>query len=251
MKTNLRACALAASVALASGSAILAGPDLIFSDGFEPFDFASIFADGFETGDTSAWTTTISSFLTRGAGAMLEVTADAALAGNFGLQATVNNGAGFVVTNEPNGEPVYRASFLFSPNTLTLADDEATVLFVGRQTGVGVQLDMAIIGVSGGFAVVARAIDDSDTWRSVGAPLSPGTHKLEVELVSATTPGFNDGVLRLYVDDSEQDALTDIDNFSNLIDEARLGIPEDRAQGSGTFYLDDFESFRTLANHPG
>jgi hypothetical protein len=65
-----------------------------------------LFADGFETGNYSAWSSS-----TTGNGD-LNVSAASALIGNNGMEALINDNNAIFITNEnPNGENRYRGHF--------------------------------------------------------------------------------------------------------------------------------------------
>ena len=70
-----------------------------------------IFADGFESGSFSAWTSSSTDL------GDLSVSTAAALVGNWGMQAVINDANPIFVTDEtPNAEPRYRERFYFDPN---------------------------------------------------------------------------------------------------------------------------------------
>ncbi|GJM10356.1 MAG: hypothetical protein DHS20C11_26320 [Lysobacteraceae bacterium] len=227
--------------------------DFIFGDNFE-LDFSLLFADDFETGDTSAWSATIPiNPRTPTGAAPLAVTMDAAIAGDFGLEVSINTGtAGHLVSNEPMDETVYRVEFLFDPNTLELGENEFLTVISGIQDGIGQRLRVGFFGVDtsndpelSDIAVFADALDDMAVWRTNGLVLKPGTRQLTVELLNASAPGVNDGEFALFVDSVEVSRLV-MDNAASEIDQLRLGLSSDAVAGSGSFYIDNFRSFRSL-----
>jgi hypothetical protein len=85
-----------------------------------------IFADSFESGDLSAWTSSNTN------SGHLSVSTAAAQIGSQGMQAAISNNIGMYVTDDsPNAEPRYRARFYFDPNSLTMAGTDAHFLFKG------------------------------------------------------------------------------------------------------------------------
>jgi len=85
-----------------------------------------IFSDGFEGGSLSAWTSSVTG------GGDLSVTAQAALKGNFGLQALINDNTSLYVTDDsPTAEKRYRARFYFDPNGITMASGDNHYLAAG------------------------------------------------------------------------------------------------------------------------
>ncbi|HJS18176.1 MAG TPA: right-handed parallel beta-helix repeat-containing protein, partial [Anaerolineales bacterium] len=78
-----------------------------------------IFANGFESGDLSAWSGSATN------GAHLGVSPAAALAGSFGMQVQINGTTALYVNDaSPNAEPRYRVRFYFDPNSVTLASGD-------------------------------------------------------------------------------------------------------------------------------
>ncbi|HEY3474053.1 MAG TPA: SdiA-regulated domain-containing protein, partial [Anaerolineales bacterium] len=85
-----------------------------------------IFADGFESGNLSAWSASVTN------SGNLTVSPVAALSGSFGLQATVNSTTNMYVRDDsPNAEPRYRARFSFDPNSITIPTGEYIALLQG------------------------------------------------------------------------------------------------------------------------
>ena len=74
-----------------------------------------IFADGFESGNLSAWSSSTTD------GGDLSASPAAAIAGASGLQAVLDDNNSIYVTDErPNAEPRYRARFYFDPNSIAM-----------------------------------------------------------------------------------------------------------------------------------
>ena len=73
-----------------------------------------IFADGFESGDFSAWDSSTTD------GGDLSVTTGAAMVGTYGMQAEIDdNNAIYVTDDSPNGETEYVVRFYFDPNSFS------------------------------------------------------------------------------------------------------------------------------------
>ena len=85
-----------------------------------------IFADGFESGNLSAWTSNTNDL------GDLSASAAAALVGSQGMQAVIDdNNAIYVTDDSPNAEPRYRARFYFDPNSIPMASGDAHFIFKG------------------------------------------------------------------------------------------------------------------------
>ena len=60
------------------------------------------------------------------------MSAAAALAGSYGMQAVINDNASMYVTdNSPSGEKRYRARFYFDPNSIEMAALDRHAIFLG------------------------------------------------------------------------------------------------------------------------
>ncbi|MEO7839299.1 MAG: hypothetical protein ABIU06_08115, partial [Anaerolineales bacterium] len=85
-----------------------------------------IFADGFELGGLSTWTSNANDL------GDLSVSPSAALVGTQGMQAVIDDANTIYVTDDsPNAEPRYRARFYFDPNSITMASGDAHFIFKG------------------------------------------------------------------------------------------------------------------------
>ncbi len=85
-----------------------------------------IFADGFESGNLSAWTSSTTD------NGNLSVSAAAALVGSQGMQALINDNNAISVTDDsPSTEPRYRARFYFDPNSITMTNGNTHYIFYG------------------------------------------------------------------------------------------------------------------------
>ena len=115
-----------------------------------------IFADGFESGDLSAWS---ASAIDAGD---LGVTAAAGLVATaYGLQAQVNDTAGLYVQDDtPNDQPRYRARFYFDPHGFdpgTANGAYRTRLFIGFQESPNRRLFAVVLKYKNGqYSVMAR-----------------------------------------------------------------------------------------------
>jgi hypothetical protein len=69
--------------------------------------------DGFETGDFAGWSATATD------GGDLSVATSAALIGNYGMQATIDDNIALYATDwSPVADPLYQARFHFDPNSI-------------------------------------------------------------------------------------------------------------------------------------
>ena len=194
-----------------------------------------IFKDSFESGNFSAWSANSNN------SGNLSVTAGAALAGNYGLQATFTNTTLMLVRNDsPAAETRYRARFYFNPNSISMATGDNITLFQGLDVGGAIVLSIQFNRSSTAFQVRARSYD-SGLANFVNTPyftISNAMHTLEVDW-------GNDGHLTFWIDGMQQANLTGINNSIYRIETVRLGAPTMSVTGtSGSYYIDAFESRR-------
>ena len=197
-----------------------------------------IFADGFESGSFSAW-----SSVNTGAGD-LSVTGSAALVGSNGMQAVINDTtAMYTVDDSPNAEPRYRASFYFDPNSISMVDGNAHYILIGYDTVAVFNMDFRFFG--GTYQIRLRQQNDSQGTQSTAwATISDASHFIEMEWWAATA-GANDGGVTLWMDGVQIGSLSGLDNDTRRIESVRLGAVSGIDAGTlGTYYLDAFESRR-------
>src|SRR6185295_8110411 len=85
-----------------------------------------IFADGFESGNLSAWTSSTTDL------GDLSVSAAAALVGTQGMQALIDdNNVIYVTSDHPNAETRYLANFRFDPNSIPMVNGDTHTIFGG------------------------------------------------------------------------------------------------------------------------
>jgi len=200
-----------------------------------------IFAEGFESGSLSAWTSSTTD------GGNLSVSLGSALDGNNGLQAVINdNNAIYVVDNTPNAEPRYRARFYFDPNSIVMADKDAFYLFYGyggTSTGI-MRIEFRTFKSS--YQLRAALRNDGSGWtNSNWASISDGPHSIELDWQAATAGGASNGSLTLWIDGVQNASLTGIANATRRIDQIQFGAESGIDAGTrGILYFDAFESRR-------
>jgi len=198
-----------------------------------------IFADGFESGGFSAWTSVIT-----GAGD-LSVTASAALVGSNGMQAVLNDTtAMYTVNDTPNAEPRYRARFYFDPNSIAMTDGSAHYIFIGYDATAVFNMDFRFFG--GSYQIRLRQQNDSQATQSTAwVTISDAPHFIEMEWWAATAAGANNGGATLWMDGVQTDTLSGLDNDTRRIERVQFGAVSGIDAGTlGTYYLDAFESRR-------
>jgi hypothetical protein len=199
-----------------------------------------IFEDGFETGNTSAWTASANP-------AGPSVSGGAALVGSTGLQINLTSNADtYLRDDRPNGEARYRVRFYFDPNTLPMAELDSFPLFYGYQGSniVVTRIDLRRTGNQ--YQLRAGLISDIGVWKYTPYyPLRDEATMVEIEWQAATAVGANNGYLAFWLDSSPLARLTAIDNDTQRIDSVRLGAVTGVDTGTrGAFYLDAFTARR-------
>jgi hypothetical protein len=196
----------------------------------------AIFSDGFESGDTSAWTTTVSD------GGDLAVSAQAALVGSLGLRAVVDDDVSiYVETDSPTAEPRLASTFSFDPNSIQMVDGDQHYLFFGFSGSSSGVFRVQFRYRHGAYQLMAAARDDGSFWaQTPWLSITDAPHSVQVAWKAATAPGANDGSLELTIDGVQGTALTGLDNDTRRIDTLRLGAASGIDPGTrGTYYFDD------------
>jgi hypothetical protein len=201
-----------------------------------------IFYSGVENGQLLAWSSSITD------AGDLSATTMAALVGNYGIQAVIDdNNAIYVADDTPNAEPRYRARFYFDPNLISMVDSDTHVIFNGYTTTTftGV-LRVEFNRSLGNYQVRARLLNDSAVWTNTSwFTISDARHFIELDWRAATAVGANNGSLTLWIDGTQQANLTGVDNDTHKIERIRLGAVTEIDTGTrGIYYFDAFESRR-------
>lgn len=199
-----------------------------------------IFADGFESGDLSAWTSAETD------GGDLKVSTAAALAGNFGLEARIDdNNRIYVIDESPNGETRYRARFAYDPNSLSMDRGDSHLLFVGWSGDRTQVLRITVIYLADSYQIRAGLMADNGAWLyTERGVISDAPHAIEVEWKAASSPVEHDGFLRLWIDGTELGGVSGVNNDTGVMDQVHLGALTGIDHTTrGTEFFDAFESY--------
>jgi hypothetical protein len=202
-----------------------------------------IFADGFESGNFSAWSSSTNP-------GSLSVSTAAALVGSYGLQVTISsNTATYLTDISPNAEPRYRARFYFNPNSIGMASGDTHTILLGR-TGSGasvftVQLNNNT-GTTTGYRIRTQVFNDGgSSTNGTYFGITNASHYIEIDWQAATAAGANDGYITLWIDGVQEYTSPGIDNDTRRVEEVRWGAAAGIDTGTrGTYYFDAFESRR-------
>ncbi len=218
-----------------------APPTFTFTPTNTPDGSGVIFADGFESGDLSAWPYPNTD------GGDLSVSPSAALAGSQGMQVVINNNNPmYVADDRPESETHYRARFYFDPNGIAMASGNAHYLFSGLMGSTIEVVRLNFRYSSGAYQLSGIVLNDnSNSINTSWFTLSDAPHVIELEWQASSAAGANNGVLRLWLDGTQIADLTNIDNDTQRIDLTVLGPYSGIDTGTrGTYFIDAFESRR-------
>lgn len=202
-----------------------------------------IFADGFESGNFSAWSSEFDAENDQ------SVTAAAALVGTRGMASVIdNNTAMYVQNNSPVAEAQYHARFYFDPNSIPMANGNAHFIFAARSSDTnGVEVARVEFRKNGTtYQVRASVRNDAGQYiNTAWYTISDAPHPIEIAWQASTGPGANNGLLRLYIDGALKQTLSTVDNDTLRVEAARLGPLAGIDNGTrGTEYYDAFVSTR-------
>ena len=202
-----------------------------------------IFADGFESGGLSTWTSNKTD------GGDLSVSAAAALVGSSGLQAVIDDNITIYVTDDtPNAELRYRVRFYFDPNSITMANGDSHYILYGYSGTSTTVVRIQFRYSNGSYQLRAALRNDSSSWTSSSwFTIGDASHFIEVDWHASTSSGANNGSLTLWIDGVQRANLTGVDNDTRRIDRVRLGAVSGIDSGTrGAYYFDAFESRRQI-----
>lgn len=189
--------------------------------------------------------------------ATLDVNATAALEGNFGLEVIFNldSQLAYVQDDTPADETVYRALFQMDPSNLSMpATNRFTVLFGRGGTPLDgvLRLELRYVNSTDRYRMLAQVKKNSGGFVTANDPVNwltigngPVTMMVEVEFGNVGA-----GSLTLTRLDTMASTTNDSINNGNFdVELVRFGVPRatNMSGTDGSLYLDDFQSFRTLA----
>jgi hypothetical protein len=177
----------------------------------------------------------------------LSANINAALVGNYGMRAVINNNASIYVTdNTPNVEQQYHARFYFDPNSIRMTSGNSMYIFYGYTSNGTVVLRVEFGWSGSGYRLRAALRDNSNTWTTTSwFNISDASHLIEFYWQASTGARRNNGSLTFWIDNTQQANLTGINNNTRRIDYIQLGAVAGVDTGTrGTLFFDAFESHR-------
>jgi len=207
-----------------------------------PPPIETIFADGFESGNLSAW-----SYNTNDGGD-LSATTGSALTGTYGMAALLDdNNSIYFEDWKPYEDTQHRQRFYCDSNTITMANNDAHHLFYAMDREGTVVERIELQRYNSTYQVRSQAVNDSTGWNysTSWVTISDAPHYLEIYWRAATAPGANNGGLTFWIDGVQQDNFATVDNDTRRVEYVQLGPLSGIDNGTrGTLYFDAFESRR-------
>jgi serine protease AprX len=206
----------------------------------------TLFSDSFESSNLKAWNGGIT-------GTRLSVTTGAALAGTYGMLATLgsNTTASYVSDITPALELSYHARFYFNPHGALTGNGNVVTLFSGLNAS-NATLFQVQYRINGSSASSPRQIrmsvqraggSTTSNWFTITNNVS---HPIEIAWQSATSASAS-----LYTDGTLRQALTGLNTSAYRLDTVRLGVLDGLVKtASGTFYFDAFASTKNAVIGP-
>ena len=201
-----------------------------------------IFSDGFESGNLSAWSASVTD------GGDLNATSVAAMVGSSGLQAVINDIKSiYVEDGTPSNETRYRARFYINPNSISMRSGNSFYIFMGYNSAGTNIIRVEYRYYTSYYQLRAGLIKDNNTWvYSSWYTISNTPHSVELDWRASTITGAYNGYLTLWIDGTQRVNLNTIDNDTRRVDYIRLGAVAGLDYGTrGILYFDAFESRRS------
>lgn len=204
-----------------------------------------IFADGFESGSTAAW-----SSIQDPGGRLTVFSGAGTLVGTRSLRLTIASADPVWLRDDrPADERRYRARFYLDLSDLQLPElGQLRILEATSPSGGGPVVRLTLRRSGGRFLVRGRVRDDYGSYRLTPELEVPGTasQRIEIDWRAATAPAAGDGHLRLWVNGGSPVEITAVDNDTRTLEWVRLGALGviDHPAMAGDLVLDAFDSRR-------
>ncbi|MBU0708194.1 type II secretion system GspH family protein [Patescibacteria group bacterium] len=200
-----------------------------------------LFADSFESGDFSAWSSTATD------GGDLSATSGAAIVGSYGMSVNVDDTSSMYVRDDtPNNEIRYRYRLYLDPNDVEMASWSTHTIFIPYESNGEMTMYLYIGGkrsFTSGYSIgFAMRQDDYSTIGSSWYNIDDAPHLIEVDYI---TGSGTSGLISLWLDGDFKETVNG-DNDGRPIDYVRLGaVSSVDATTLGTYYIDHFASNNT------
>lgn len=217
-----------------------------------------IFADGFDSGNTSAWSAAVprgsailSTIGVNDAAAIIAGAGTACAGSACGLEVGFSGDTGnaYVQDDSPLLETVYYAGFWFDPHTVSMGTGTSHQIFRAVDASNGAVMTITLGFDGSDYELAVGAQRDNGTWQATtGILLSDAPHHLALNWAAASAPGANDGVLQFWLDNVLRAEFVALDTDTKQVNSVRLGaVAGVDTSTLGSIYFDQFVSTRVLA----
>ena len=203
-----------------------------------------LFADSFESGDISAWSTSVNP------GGALTVGAAGALLGSNGLSVAISGSAhAYVQDNTPASAKTYRCRFYIDPNSLAMANGNEFIIFRALTSGAASCFFVKLqYYTSGGYRLFVYTRNDAFSGTTTTTLITDAQHYIELSWQASSAAGANNGTFQAWIDGVQVQNTSGIDSDTLNVDTVRMGAELELDAGtSGTMYFDAFYSNNTGA----
>lgn len=210
-----------------------------------------IFADGFESGNLTAWSSSKGADLQIEAVCKLCLTTKGPLHGDTSLKVRVpNKKPHYLQDNDPNFETRYSARFLIKlGKTLKMNNLNKFKLFMGKN-GKQTPFFLQVRKKGTKFQIRAAArVDSGKTLKTKWTAMPKKAITVEVDWKAAESTIKHNGYVKLYINGKLKKKKGGLNNDKQKVDLVRLGVTariKSAFNISGSFKLDHFESDDTF-----
>ncbi|MFQ5526277.1 MAG: PQQ-dependent sugar dehydrogenase [Thermoanaerobaculia bacterium] len=194
----------------------------------------NLFASDFESGNALDWSER------RG---NIQVTSPGLRSSGSALEIEAGSEKSFVRSKEPSAEKTLRLGFHLNVNNVNLANGSAEILRLAGSAKRG-HLRLLLEQHGGKYRLNLLARANSGRFFSLGSTKVPRARTVRIELdwMSASGPGANDGQLTLSRNGKVRIATIDLDNDRRKVSSVTLGFPAGASGGAGSYFLDKYVS---------
>ena len=177
-------------------------------------------------------------------GGNLSVSTQAAAIGTYGLQAVVKDTNGMDVDYQmASAQAHYSARFYFNPNSIQIPAGQGIYLFAGSNAQSS-WINFLYLQQAGQYYLLTACGRDETTGNSSCTPsvyISNAWQEVEMEWKTASSPTVHDGYMNLWVDNTPEGGVTNLNNDAESVNYVFMGVDLPRIGTTGTMYFDGFE----------
>ena len=140
----------------------------------------------------------------------------------------------------------YSARFYFNPNSIQIAAGQGVFIFAG-ETSQSAWVNYLYLQQAGQYYILYLCGKDETGGNfscTSGAYISNAWQAVEMEWMTASSSTTHNGYLNLWVDNTLEGNVANLNNDAEPISIASMGIDDVPAGTTGTMYFDGFESWK-------